>query len=372
MPAMSGVGGPEHTGADTAAGDAEVYDMSVQDAPQMSAEQWIEVLKARLRGEGMYLADLPDVADSNEFNTVLRELGFGTALDRMAIRKAARGLRERFGMNWAAEMDSIDSPREGVPNFGHSSGQGSMEVVSRACATPGSAIASSIGDRDLDCVSTKSSSVGVVRHISWGSLRSSAASCLENPSEARHNKHGGCGRLPRNTRSQSEGPRAAAESSAGALPAGMGSQLLGATGPSPSAPTASLASVQGAPQEPCALQHPETPPQRGAMPAAAKPRVSVRAASPVLISSPSRPSPVRIVQTQPVVVRMAPTVVVPTAAPMATMPSTLHPTMPASAASSSSIVFVPVLGAASVFSYAPTARTLTPPPPPATRPRGAT
>jgi len=74
-------------------------------------------LNQRLRKEGLGIADLPDPEESGEFSTVLIELGFSNALERMVIRKHVkeyfRGLtkpKRQSSRRWTEE----ESPPEEI------------------------------------------------------------------------------------------------------------------------------------------------------------------------------------------------------------------------------------------------------------------
>jgi len=183
--------------------EPEVFDMAVRDAPQLSGEQWIDILRTRLRREGMSISDLPDVNDSSEFNTVLRELGFSTALDRMAIRRAARAWREQAPSVVDSEPSNSPRPsraRGASPCFGGGiGGQEAKSLVPKLFETPSSTLASPLGDTFSSC---------------------SAFSAWEDASDLCAGKPLSSGNIGRSTRSQSEGPRG--------LP-----QSLGAAGPLP-------------------------------------------------------------------------------------------------------------------------------------------
>lgn len=70
---------------------AESFDMTCQDSciPSPSS-QWYDMLRLRLGTRNLSVDDLPSVADVTEFNAVLAELGFSSALERMSIRKAVK------------------------------------------------------------------------------------------------------------------------------------------------------------------------------------------------------------------------------------------------------------------------------------------
>eukprot|EP00429_Kryptoperidinium_foliaceum_P138251 CAMPEP_0176288764 /NCGR_PEP_ID=MMETSP0121_2-20121125/54145_1 /TAXON_ID=160619 /ORGANISM="Kryptoperidinium foliaceum, Strain CCMP 1326" /LENGTH=82 /DNA_ID=CAMNT_0017629473 /DNA_START=11 /DNA_END=256 /DNA_ORIENTATION=- len=67
---------------------AEKFDLTVQDCPPLSNKQLMDILHARLREEGGFsIEDLP-VDHLAEFNQALSELGFSSAMERMAVRRA--------------------------------------------------------------------------------------------------------------------------------------------------------------------------------------------------------------------------------------------------------------------------------------------
>lgn len=67
------------------------FDIAQQDPPVRSKIQWTKILRERLEVEQLTLSDIaPDMADECQFCKLLDELGFHSALDRMAIRKAVK------------------------------------------------------------------------------------------------------------------------------------------------------------------------------------------------------------------------------------------------------------------------------------------
>jgi len=96
----------------------ELYDIaSPLDTPRLKQdtppgtqceEKWLEELVKRLAKEGLDLQDLPR-ADSDEFGTLLGELGFASALERARARKAVRylQLQEQLQQQDAASQGSM-------------------------------------------------------------------------------------------------------------------------------------------------------------------------------------------------------------------------------------------------------------------------
>mmetsp|Transcript_129875 Transcript_129875/g.363487 ORF Transcript_129875/g.363487 Transcript_129875/m.363487 type:complete len:100 (-) Transcript_129875:161-460(-) len=67
----------------------EQFDMARQDTPHLSQAQWLMALRDRLGDSGLVYEDiLATVDDTATFHAALGELGFSSALARMAIRKA--------------------------------------------------------------------------------------------------------------------------------------------------------------------------------------------------------------------------------------------------------------------------------------------
>jgi len=73
--------------------------MTVHDTPHCAPgdllDRHMEMLRKRLDLEGFEIDDLPAIADAQEFNIALAELGYDTAMERMAIRKALKELHGR-------------------------------------------------------------------------------------------------------------------------------------------------------------------------------------------------------------------------------------------------------------------------------------
>lgn len=102
----------------------EYFDMAASDVPRSGHAQLLELLHVRLEEEGLELGDLPDTA-SRAFSDVLVELGFGSALQQLKLRKVIGELQAQESVSLAGAL---------------SPGQGSfLASMSRAGRTAGPA-----------------------------------------------------------------------------------------------------------------------------------------------------------------------------------------------------------------------------------------